>query len=122
MVDRAEDAELTWITTSKKHAILSETDFARLGERLERYAGHAGAAARRSDHTMMHVFIRLAHWTMFREARFNWKELDMPLVDEHSHAIVGDISVEAFAAAVETEPPPMTFDEAMTLARASRGN
>ncbi|HEV2897270.1 MAG TPA: hypothetical protein VGX71_05395 [Pseudaminobacter sp.] len=106
----------------EKQAILSETDFARLDERLERYAGHAAAAARRSDDTMMHVFVRLAHWTLFREASFRWKELDMPILDEHTHAIVGDTTVEAFAAAVETEPPPMTFDEAMTLARASRGN
>ena len=40
---------------------------------------------------------------------------DIPMFDEHTHALVGDTPVEAFAAAIEIEPPPQTFDEALML-------
>lgn len=107
---------------AEKQAILGETDFWKLSNRLIRHADLAAAAARRNDVKTMHTCIRLGHWTMFREADFKWKELDMPIGDEHTHAIVGDTSVAAFAAAIEADPPPKTFDEALILARASRGN
>ena len=45
-----------------------------------------------------------------------------PPLDEHASAAVRDMPVEHFAAAIEVDPPPMSFDEALAWAGASRGN
>jgi hypothetical protein len=107
---------------AEKQAILAETDFWKLSDRAIRYADMAVAAARQNDTGAMQEAIRLCHWVSFREADFTMEPLGMPIGDEHTYAIVGDTSIEAFAMAVEMEPPPMIFDEALMLARASRDN
>ena len=105
-----------------KQSIIAEPDFLQLSDRLLDYADRAAAAANLGDIAAMHTFIRLCHWVMFRRADFVMHPLDLPVVDAHTHAIVCDTPVEIFAAAVEMDPPPMSFKEAMALARASRGN
>lgn len=106
---------------AEKLAILAETDFRKLRDRTMHYADLAADAAGRNDTDAMHTAIRLGHWVEFRRADFKFEPLGLPIVDEHVHEIVGDM-IEAFAAAIETDPPPMTFDEALALAGASRGN
>ena len=107
---------------AEKREILAETDFWKLSDRLARYADMAADAVRRNDVGATHDCMRLGHWVIFREADFTWGHLGPPIVDEHEHAIVGDTPIEAFAAAVQMDPPPMTFGEALALAGASRGN
>ena len=107
---------------AEKLAILAETDFRKLLDRAVHCADFAVDAARRYDTCALHTAIRLGHWVDFREADFTFEPLGLPIVDEHEHAIVGDMSIEAFAAAIEMDPPPMTFNEALALARVSRGN
>jgi hypothetical protein len=107
---------------AEKREILAETDFWKLSDRLARYADITADAARQNDVGATHDCIRLGHWVIFREADFTWGPFGPPIVDDHQHAIVGDTPAEAFAAAVEMEPPPMSFNEAMTLARACRSN
>ncbi len=105
---------------SEKLAILAETDMVRLTGRDLDLGNRAIEADRRGDMKTLHNCIRLGHWVSFRTADFTI--LDLPIVDEHTHARVGDLSLEAFAAAIEVEPPPQTFEEALALAAASRGN
>ena len=107
---------------AEKEAILAENDFQKLLARSGQYADAAADAARRDDAAAMHEAIRLGHWVDFRTADFRFEPLGLSIVHEHQHAVVEATSTAAFAAAIEVDPPPTTFDEAITLAGASRGN